>query len=154
LIKQDAIVKNRLFFKKVNKKLSMKKIKKSVKIIVGIFIFLFLSNIPPLQTLFQFFFDQKLYHYSTKDGSAFFDENIFLGNIFEFKRVTPQGMRERYPEADTIIYRNFKLNPYAFWRYRDYLNNERYTLPYYPLEEAQKKRQEWKKKMSSEGRAY
>jgi hypothetical protein len=138
----------------MSKELNKSCTKKFCKVFIGIFIFVILSNIPPLQTLLKFFFDQKLYHYSTKDGSAFFDENIFLGNIFEFKRVTTQGKRERYPEADTIIYRNFKLNPYAFWRYRDYLNDERYTLPYYPLEEAQKKRREWKKKMSKEGRAY
>jgi hypothetical protein len=132
----------------------MRKMKISAKVTVAIFAFLILSNIPPFQTFFKLFFDQKLFHYSTKDGSAFFDENIFLGDAFQFKRVTTQEKRANYPEADTIIYRNFKPNPIAFWRYRDYIFDERYTLPYFPLDEARKKRQEWKERMKKEGRAY
>jgi hypothetical protein len=124
------------------------------KVLLGITIILLLSNIPPLQTVFKLFFDQSLYHYSTKDGSAFFDENVFLGRVFKFKRVTVQEKRNRFPEADTIIYRNFEVNPFAFWRYRDYLYDERYTLPYLPLDEADKQRTAWIKKMKAEGRPY
>jgi hypothetical protein len=132
----------------------MIKMNKSAKITIGIIAFFLLSNIPPFQTIFKLFFDQKLFHYSTKDGSAFFDENIFLGDVFQFKRVTTQEKRASYPEADTIIYRNFNPNPIAFWRYRDYIFDERYTLPYFPLDEARKKRQEWKERMKKEGRPY
>jgi hypothetical protein len=132
----------------------MIKMKKPVKFSVGIIFFLVVSNIPPMQTIFKLLFDQKLYYYSTKDGSALFDENIFLGRVFHFRRSTTKSFNETYPEADTIIYRNFKPNPFAFWRYRDYIFDERYTLPYFPLEEARKKRQEWKEKMKAEGRPY
>ncbi len=143
-------------FQKVNviKINTMRKMKKSAKITIGIIIFLGLSNIPPLQTIFKLIFDQKLFYYSTNDGSAFFDENIFFGRVFHFRRSTTQSFKVTYPEADTIIYRNFKPNPLAFWRYRDYLFDERYTLPYFPLDEARKKRQEWKEKMKREGRPY
>jgi hypothetical protein len=66
----------------------MIKMKKTVKFSVGIIFFLVVSNIPPMQTIFKLLFDQKLYYYSTKDGSALFDENIFLGRVFHFRRST------------------------------------------------------------------
>jgi hypothetical protein len=127
---------------------------KQIKIILGLAFFLIISNIPPFQSVLKFIFDDNLYYYSTKDGSAFFIENEYKGRKFQFKRVTSAEKRAEYPEADTIIYRNFQPNLFAFWRYRDYIFDERYTLPYFPLEEARKKRQEWKEKMKEEGRAY
>jgi hypothetical protein len=127
---------------------------KQIKIILGLAFFLIISNIPPFQSVLKFIFDDNLYYYSTKDGSAFFIENEYKGRKFQFKRVTSAEKRAEYPEADTIIYRNFQPNLFAFWRYRDYIFDERYTLPYFPLEEARKKRQEWKEKMKAEGRPY
>jgi hypothetical protein len=136
-------------------KMSDMKIKSNtLKWTAGIFLFLILANIPPFKSVFKAIFDQELFNYSTADGSWMYDENTFFGRTFSLKYYTTEAFRESYPEADTIIYRNFKPNPLAFWRYSDYLFDERYTLPYFPLEEARKKRKEWKEKMKKEGRPY
>jgi hypothetical protein len=37
--------------------------------------------------------------------------------------------KEKHP-ADTTIYRTFEIQPYAFWNWKEYLFDKKYTYPY------------------------
>jgi len=48
---------------------------------------------------------------------------------------------EKYPNADTIVYRVFKKNPFYFWRWSQYIfGDERYSFPYKSWDEIKKRR--------------
>jgi hypothetical protein len=76
---------------------------KQIKIILGLAFFLIISNIPPFQSVLKFIFDDNLYYYSTKDGSAFFMENEYKGRKFQFKRVTSAEKEPNTPKPTQLF---------------------------------------------------
>ena len=104
--------------------------RKHLKLIIACFVFIILSNFWPIKALFELFVDWDHYSYSNGDGRVKFTEARYKGSVFYFHRTFPEPMKKQYPGADTIFYRNFTKNPFAFWRYRDYLTDPIYTLPY------------------------
>jgi hypothetical protein len=117
----------------------MKKGYKTVIIIVLSVIVV--SNIPPVNKFFGFFFDQHHYRYSNGDGTWTVIENQFKGEHLRFEKTIPKEiLYEKYPGADTIIYRLFWRNPLAFWRLGEYIYDKRYTIPYKSWKEIKKNR--------------
>ena len=96
-----------------------------------------LCNLSGPSDFFELWIDYNHYKYSNGDGSWRITENLFMNDRFHFRRsLNTQKFLERYPGADTIVYRNFTKNPLAFWRYGKYFFDRRYTLPYISRKQA------------------
>ena len=102
----------------------------NTKIPLGFAVLIVLSNFFPIKAFFEIVVDEYHYQYSNGDGKWKFTERRIKGSTFNFRRTFTEAAKREMPGADTIIYRNFTKNPFAFWRYRDYLTNPIYTLPY------------------------
>lgn len=92
-------------------------------------ILIVVSNLYPFTTIIKKIFDERHFRYSTFDGgSTFFEikQRDFRMAKLQFKQCV-----EANPGiSDKNMYRLFKINPFAFWRWGDYIFNERYRLPY------------------------
>jgi hypothetical protein len=91
-------------------------------IIIGIIFFL---NIVPLDKLFA---DGSYYRYSNSNGSMTFVE--YKSRDFEMMNRRFESYRKEKSNHDTTLYRLFKKNPLAFWRWGQYFFSKRYRLPY------------------------
>ena len=92
---------------------------------IVLFIAILFLNMLPIDKLFS---DGSYYRYSNNNGSVTFIE--FKARDFEMMNRWFQSYRQVHPEADSIMYRLFKKNPLAFWRWRQYCWGKRYKLPY------------------------
>ena len=105
-----------------------KRNKKTITILVLIFIIM--SNLPPVQSLYDLSFDEDLYRYSNCDGSVTFQEIYFKNRDYTIAELLYSDYIKKHNEADCKFYRLFKINPLAFWRWRYYLFDKRYRLEY------------------------
>ena len=68
------------------------------------------------------------FRYSNQDGSITFaefksrDKEMMLRRFNSAKLINPQ--------IDTSIFRLFNKNPVAFWRWKDYIFDDRYKFPF------------------------
>ena len=93
--------------------------------LLGLFIFLVV-----IVNLFPVYSSWRWYEFTTKNGEFGF-------GIFEAKGRDVDMMNrawEHYKLAnkptDTTLYRTFKINPIAFWEWRQYLFSKKYRFPY------------------------
>lgn len=106
----------------------MKK-KKVIIWTVAILLFIAISNIP-LVSFFISFFTGNLsmmnsdYHY-TSQNSGF---SVWGSNGYEDIVSRFEAYKKRHPE-DTVLYRNFQIKPWQFWRIYEYTYPS-YRLPY------------------------
>lgn len=122
----------------------MKSNKRSFLIIVVAVVVL--SNIWPITAILKVTVDGDMYYrYSNYDGS---------NTSYEFKSWTLEMVKSQHEnclkhhpnQEDRNLYRLFKRNPFAFWRWRLYIFDERYKLPYKDWKEIEKNRKSVKDK--------
>lgn len=89
--------------------------------------------------------NRDYYRYSNYSGTVtrheiFYQSRImskeYVGQFWktkEFKRIYPGN-------TDTVLYRNFAMNPLKFWRWGEYVFNWRYRLPYINWKEVRERR--------------
>lgn len=90
-----------------------------------------LSNTPPIKSIISLGLDEKHYRYSNNDGTRTFISNPYKGKEFLYKKYfSGKNLLDLYPGADTTVYRLYKKDFWAFWRWGEYVYDKRYTLPY------------------------
>lgn len=113
--------------------------------LAGILVLLTLlaANFTPLNWLFKISVDADRYCYSNLSGTVTVMENRFknraISNFGQFSQVKPECRVPGF-ESDTLMYRLFSKQPLAFWRWKEYLTDERYQLPYASWEEVKERR--------------
>lgn len=114
--------------------------KKEKKLVIrGAILVVVLSNIIPVKSLIIMGErDIGVYCYSRKDDTtSFFFENGKGPERLAYFQWKEMDIKNGIKRTDTL-YRNFKINPLFFWRWKDYFFDERYTLPYISKEEVYK----------------
>jgi len=115
----------------------VKRNKKIIIIIVGIVI---LSNTFPFTGMLKNLVDgNQYYRYSNYNGSNTFYE--LWSRDFEMMERTHRSCLSKGYMKDKHIYRLFKKNPLAFWRWRLYFFDKRFKLPYRNWEDIKKIRE-------------
>ena len=101
-------------------------------IIITCLAFVVLSNFWPVhQLVFWKYVDKNYYKYSNADGRWRLDEDRGVGvSVVPYLKTLKPSDHIGLPNADSVIYRNFKKSPFAFWRYYEYLFDPIYKLPY------------------------
>lgn len=113
---------------------------RNIKIAISIIGIIILSNMSPFVWFFKNFVDERHYRYSNYNGSNTFTE--FKSRNFEMMKSVHRSCLLSHPnQKDRNIYRLFSKNPLAFWRWRLYLFDERYRLPYKDWKEIKKRRE-------------
>lgn len=85
--------------------------------------------------------DNQLYTYASKnEPNSFFSEHgLGPDRLVYFQWKNDTTYVKEHPESLTdTFYRTFVINPLCFWRWGDYLFDERYTLPYKSKEDIRK----------------
>ncbi|HWC54610.1 MAG TPA: hypothetical protein VG676_13570 [Chitinophagaceae bacterium] len=109
--------------------------------LIGIILFMLISNILPLKGLFGFIFNENYYRYSNGDGSFTFTEIPFKQRLYNLNPHLIKIFSDTHPgNSDAIVYRLFSKNPLYFWRWGEYFYDKRYKLPYKSWQEIRKKR--------------
>lgn len=88
------------------------------------------SNTAPLRYLLEFAFDLRHFRYSNASGTytrTHMNSNDIVVIDSNFKRFLAQ--QQNIAPEDTILYRLYWRNPFAFWRYWSYMH-EKYDYPY------------------------
>lgn len=137
-----------------------KKLKPLLIILLSIIL---ISNIPPINKWIDFVFDDNHYSFSNADGTSTFIYQSFMGGAFSVPKILsttisdpavdtlgmggnsniPPGkaLRDKYPGADTVVYRLFWKNPLTFWRWGNYIFGDiKYDYPYKNWNEIKKHR--------------
>jgi hypothetical protein len=103
-------------------------------------------NLTPLNLLFKWSVDADYYTYSNYSGTVTVAEDWYkrklISNLSAFERVNPACATRGF-ESDTTMYRLFRKNPLAFWRWKDYLTDKRFDLPYADWNEIEKRRRSY-----------
>ncbi|HUS03762.1 MAG TPA: hypothetical protein VMY77_18610 [Chitinophagaceae bacterium] len=97
-----------------------------------IIILIALANLFPLKPVLRIVVDESHYKYGNATGTWTFIENP-KGTPFNLNnKILPREILINYPKLknDSIIYRCFRKDPWAFWRWGEYLSDKRYLLPY------------------------
>lgn len=100
-----------------------------------------LTNLPPfIWIIISYERDINYYSYSSSDNPELaFEENGKDPTVFRYSTVITDSLhRVRYPDFDTLLYRNFKINPFFFWHWAEYFYDARYKLPYISKEQVAK----------------
>jgi hypothetical protein len=97
----------------------------SQKIFFIVLMVIVFSNILPLDKMFS---NGSFYRYSNNDGSVTFAE--FKTRDFEMMNRRFESHKTMTKNDNDTIYRLFKKNPFAFWRWGQYFFDKRYKLTY------------------------
>lgn len=91
-----------------------------------------LSNIPPISYIFDYALDDKHYRYANHSESFNVTDRSGNNIIGVKKSFKVYLIGNNLKPVDTVLYRTFWKNPFAFWRWHSYLNSkdDRYKLPY------------------------
>jgi hypothetical protein len=116
--------------------------KRVVKIIVIVFAALtVLTNIPIVSDIAETFVDYNHYRFSNGDGTYTAVDNLFKNDRWPLRQtITNPRFFELHPSSDPTMYRLFRKNPFAFWRYGKYIRDPRYKLPYREWKEIKSRR--------------
>jgi hypothetical protein len=105
---------------------------KNYKFFVYIFIFIVLSNLPPLNFFFKLFSGDSIVPgmseslYITKDL-----EYIYQGNLGDtLNNSCYKQYKNISPMSSHTLYRLQMIEPWKFWRWSDYLTEEKWRQPY------------------------
>lgn len=106
-------------------------------------IILVVTNLPPVNSVLIISFDAEIYRYSNFYGSFTFQENLFKNTSYEqCCGVYDDFLSTRPNVSDKKLYRLFKINPFAIWRWRQYIFEDRYHIPWLDWEKVVEKRGE------------
>ena len=145
-----------------------------IKVVTYVFLIVVLiSNVPQVTEWIEFFVANN-YAYSNADGTFTVIYNRSINGKFRLPKYlstteidsmqtdhmgdlkierVPIGLelRKVFPNADTVVYRIFKKNPAAFWRWGSYLmGDEKYNFPYKDWNKIEKRRATYRiKELSS-----
>ena len=86
-----------------------------------------LSNTPPAQ-----FFLLEHYAYQNADGTFYYSEEPGKGMDFQAGLIQFEGWKKENPKnPNTKLYRTFRIRPWKFWEWWQYIaHHERFLLPY------------------------
>ena len=105
---------------------------KKVRVIIIIFVLLFLSNIPPLNFVFRLFNSDSLVPgmseslYTTKNLKY-----VYQGNLSDtLSNSCYRQYIALYPLSSRTLYRIQPIEPWKFWRWKDYMYDEKWRQPY------------------------
>ena len=140
-------------------------------------IIVLISNIPQVTEWIDFCVD-KDFAYSNADGTftAIYNKRIngefrlpkylstteidtmqsdHMGDLKIERLPIGRKLRNEFPNADTVVYKIFKRNPFAFWRWINYVTgDEKYDFPYKSWTEIEKRRTNYKKRELSSFQAF
>ena len=107
----------------------MKRKKKLALILIVVI--LLVVNLPPINTLIiTLERDSGFYSYSRKDDtSSIYFENGMGPARYVYFQIRDRDLANGIIRKDTM-YRNFRINPFFFWHWKEYIFDERYKLPY------------------------
>ncbi|MCS3801060.1 hypothetical protein [Niastella sp. OAS944] len=105
------------------------------KVIILIIIVVVLSNLPPLKWIVGP--DDILY--SNASGSFTFNELNYAGRNYQLCIVNFEAFKSVHKE-DTLLFRITPINIFKFWRWNEYLTNDKYKLHYKSWKEIETKR--------------
>lgn len=108
------------------------------KIIIAVSIII-LCNLPPLKWVITWF-DNGDYRYSNNNGSFTYKEFQFKERDFDMGWRGFLYFKKKCSCGDTVLYRLNRNNPFKFWRYGEYLFQEKYQLPYQSWEKIEARR--------------
>lgn len=100
--------------------------KKVIYITAIILVFIIVSNLTPMQTLFK---GLPVYNYTSNTDEFKSIEIPWKGIEFENTLSSFKTYKEQNTN-DTILYRNFSIQPLHFWNWYEYTTHKRYRLPY------------------------
>jgi len=104
------------------------------KVIIGICLFLVITNVPPVRVFLDIFLSPA-YKYTTK-SRAFQDEEIhYAGGKYEDVIRAYNRYATSFNASDDTLCRTFEMKPYKFWLWGQYLLHPKYRLPYLKLPE-------------------
>lgn len=113
------------------------------KICITAIVIIILSNTTPFVWMLKNTVDERHYRYSNYNGSNTFCE--FMDLNFEMMKSVHASCLSHHPDQkDKNIYRLFSKNPLAFWRWRLYLFDRRYKLPFKNWDDIKNKRENLK----------
>lgn len=99
------------------------------------------ASIPPIKSFLSLMLVEKHYRYSNGDGTWNLIEIPFKGRVFNFtKTLDTAWLWKDCPQSDTTVYRLYKKDFWAFWRFGEYLYDKRYILPYKSRDEIRRYR--------------
>jgi hypothetical protein len=103
---------------------------------------LLISNIRPIKSIYGLLIDENHYKYSNANGSYTSMDNQFKNSYLNLDEISllKENIYLNLHSNDTVIYRCFKKDPFAFWRWGEYFYDKRYVLPYKSWKEIRKKR--------------
>ena len=106
---------------------------------LGLIAFIIIANIPPIKPLYRLAFDEYHYRYSNENGSFTFVEFKARDVKMMYRRM--DGYKQLFPLSnDTSLYRLYKRNILCFWRWGEYIYDERYKMPYMSWKEIKRRR--------------
>jgi hypothetical protein len=108
------------------------------KILIVIAILVLAANLPPCKQVLTILTSDGYYRYSTGKGSFTFEE--IKARNYDMMRRRYTSFKYERKSADTVLFRLFNRSPLHFWRWGDYLIDERYNLPYKSWEAIKKER--------------
>ncbi len=128
-----------------------------IKWVLGIIMFIVISNNPIASWMIDSILGQDYYAYSNGDGTltlwcGSFKETSYPNGMslsltkidsLHTGEIEPAGvtLRRLYPNADTTIYRLFWKNPFKFWHWWQYISKDhKYDFPYKSWEEIEARR--------------
>lgn len=95
------------------------------KIVLGILLFLIIiTNAFPILSTWRW------YDFTTKDGAYSFELYEAKGRDLDMMERSWNRYKDKYKPIDTTLYRTFKIKPFAFWHWRQYLFSRKYSYPY------------------------
>jgi len=100
----------------------MKKFIICIIIILGLIVF---TNFSPINILFG----SDECKYSNSTGSFTFEETNFGGYDYALC-MNRFSEYKKQANVDTILFRLTSMNPLCFWKYRSYMADQKYRLPY------------------------
>ena len=106
--------------------------------ILIIVVILLVSNTRPAKAVFQAQGNSDC-RYSNYNGSFTFEEMQFQSRDFAMCLRKFQEFKKQN-NKDTILYRLCKTDVLKFWRYGDYLSEEKFKLPYMSWKEIEARR--------------
>jgi hypothetical protein len=95
------------------------------KILLLVVVILIVINVPPLKWVFG----QEDLLYSNSNGSFTFDEVNNSGRNYKLCMDNFEVFKSIHKE-NTLLFRVTPINILEFWRWGEYVTNEKYKLPY------------------------
>jgi hypothetical protein len=102
--------------------------KKRLKIVI-----LSIAGLAIVLNVAPFFSAFDIYDYSNKSETFCFREYPAQNTNLQMMQMQFQSFKDTTSSGDTILYRRFKINPFYFWQWREFVFNPRYKYPYLEL---------------------